>query len=168
MPLNLLKKYNQLLDFGAYIESQRKASLQAIFDRDFAHNPSLAFKNKAIQPTPKQGEIPLATLFSHLTTVVTNKATRQRTFDINRSRRLHWVRFHIEENKSEDVLQFSVREPEGIRTYIYDKPEKYVIILEPLRKVDEYYLITAYHLTGKDAKRNKILKKYKRRLNELH
>lgn len=66
------------------------------------------------------------------------------------------------------MLHFSVREPAGVRTYIYDKNEKYVVILEPLRRVDEYYLLTAYHLTGKDAKRNKILKKYKRKLDELY
>ena len=67
------------------------------------------------------------------------------------------------------MLHFSVREPKGIRTYIYDKVEKYVIILEPIRKMDKYYLLTAYHLAGKDAKRNKIVEKYdKRRLNKLH
>ena len=78
------------------------------------------------------------------------------------------MKFHIDESKDDDVLQFSVKEPEGVRTYIYDKTEKYVVVLEPLRKVNEYYLLTAYHLTGKDAKRNKILKKYKRKLNEIH
>lgn len=168
MPLNLLKTYNDLLDFGAYNDYQRRQSLQGVFDRDFTNNPNLSFKDKPIQPTPKNGEIPMATLFSHLTTVVTDKATRQRTFDIVRSKRLHWVRFHIDNNKADDMLHFSVREPAGVRTYIYDKNEKYVVILEPLRRVDEYYLLTAYHLTGKDAKRNKILKKYKRKLDELY
>jgi len=168
MPLNLIKIYNDLLDFGSYNEYQRRQSLQGVFDRDFTNNSNLRFKNKPIQPTPKSGEIPMATLFTHLTTVMTDKATRQRTFDPDRSKRLHWVSFHIDERKDNDVLHFSVREPEGIRTYIYDKNEKYVIILEPLRKIDEYYLITAYHLTGRDAKRNKILKKYKRKLNEIH
>jgi hypothetical protein len=167
MPINLIKTYNDLLDFGSYNEFQRKQSLQAIFDRDFTHNQNLSFKKKRIQPTPKNGEIPMATLFTHLTTVVIDKATRQRTFELDRSRRLHWVKFHIEENKIEDVLHFSVQEPEGIRTYIYDKVEKYVVILEPLRNIDEYYLLTAYHLTGKDSKRDKILNKYKRRLNEI-
>lgn len=167
MPLNLLKKYNTLLELGAYNEFQRKQSLQAIFDRDFTNNPNLCFRQKPIQPTTKNGEIPMATLFTHLTTVITDKATRKRTFETDRSMRLHWVRFHIDENKIEDVLHFSVLEPEGIRTYIYDKAEKYVVVLEPLKKVDAYYLLTAYHLTGKDAKRNKILQKYKRRMNEI-
>lgn len=65
------------------------------------------------------------------------------------------------------MLIFSVKEPEGFRTYIYDKDEKYVIILEPLRNKNEYYLLTAYYLSGKDSKRDKIVKKYNRRLDEI-
>lgn len=167
MPFNLLKIYNTLLELGAYNEFQRKQSLQAVFDRDFTNNPNLRFRQKPIQPTTKNGEIPMATLFTHLTTVITDKATRKRTFEADRSMRLHWVRFHIDEKKIDDVLHFSVLEPEGIRTYIYDKVEKYVVVLEPLKKVDAYYLLTAYHLTGKDAKRDKLLQKYKRRMNEI-
>lgn len=45
---------------------------------------------------------------------------------------------------------FSVEEPDGIRTYIWDKDEDYVSVLEPLRNKDEYYLLTAYHIEGKD------------------
>lgn len=60
---------------------------------------------------------------------------------------------------------FSVDESAcGVRTYIYDKDENYVIVLEPLRNSNEYYLLTAYHLRGKDKSRDKIMKKYKRRL----
>lgn len=44
---------------------------------------------------------------------------------------------------------FSVEEPDGIRTYIWDKDEDYVIVLEPLRNKDEYYLLTAITLRGK-------------------
>ena len=62
---------------------------------------------------------------------------------------------------------FSVQEPQGIRTYIYDMDEHYVIILEPLRNKDEYYLLTAYHMEGKDVARNKMDKKYMRRLDIL-
>ncbi len=168
MPFNLLKKYNHLLDFGAYNEFQRRQSLQGIFARDFSNNPNLRFKEKPIQPTPKNGEIPMATLFTHLTTVITDKATKHRSFELERSSRLHWVKYHIDESKADDVLHFSVQEPEGVRTYIYDKTERYVVVLEPLRKVNAYYLLTAYYLTGKDAQRDKILKKYKRKMNDLH
>lgn len=167
MPLNLLKKYNDLLDVGAYNQQQRKSSLQAVFNRDIAENAYFKFNKKRIQPTPLDGDIVMDTLFTHLTTVITNYNTKQREFDVQRAIRLHWVKHHIDFKKKENILHFSVKEPQGNRTYIYDKDEKYVIVLEPLRKVDEYYLLTAYHLTGRDAKRNKILKKYKRRLTEL-
>ncbi len=106
-------------------------------------------------------------LFNHLTTTITDRKTRKREYDNDRSQRLHWLKFHINKGKNDNVLAFSVKEPEGIRTYIYDIDELYVIILEPLWKVAAYYLLTAYYLRGKDVKRNKILKKYKRRLSDL-
>ena len=66
------------------------------------------------------------------------------------------------------MLLFSIREPEGIRTYYYDRDEKYVIVLEPLRDGCAYYLLSAYYVKGKDAMRNKIEKKYRRKLEELY
>lgn len=125
------------------------------------------FQTKQINPTTKEGELPMETLFTHLTTVMNDAGERKREFDIHRSNRLHWVRHHIEEHKKENMLVFSIKEPEGNRTYIYDRDEKYVIILEPLRIKNEYYLLTAYYLMGKDEKRDKIEKKFKRRLNEV-
>lgn len=64
------------------------------------------------------------------------------------------------------------------RTYIYDKTEQYVIVLEPkeAKRIDSeekehpyyyYYLLTAYKLEGKDKKRNKIEKLYERRLSSV-
>ena len=113
------------------------------------------------------GEIPMETLFRHLTTVMTDKNTRKREFELDRSRRLHWVRFHLDNKKKDNMLLFSVREPEGIRTYFYDKDEKYVLVLEPMRDGSAYYLLTAYYLKGKDAERDKMMKKYKRRLADV-
>jgi hypothetical protein len=168
MPFNLLKTYNQLLELAGFNEHQRRQSLMGIFDRDFTNNPNLRFRNIQITPTPQDGAIEMATLFTHLTTVIVDKATRAREFDIHRSLRLHWVRFHIDCRKQEGMLHFSVKEPEGIRTYIYDISEKYVVVLEPKPAQNVYFLLTAYHLQGKDSQRDKILRKYKRRLNEIH
>lgn len=167
MPLNLLKIYNQLLELAAFNEQQRKISLMGIFNRDIANNARFHFRTKKINPTPADGVISMQTLFTHLTTVVVDRATRKREYEPDRSIRLHWVRYHIEEQKKDEMLYFSVKEPEGFRTYIYDKVEKYVIVLEPLRNKNEYYLLTAYHLNGKDEKRDKILKKYNRKLDEV-
>nr|WP_321411145.1 hypothetical protein [uncultured Carboxylicivirga sp.] len=167
MPFNQLKKYNQLLELAALNPAQQKKSLQSIFDRDITNNPSFKFKQRHITPTPKDGEIKMSTLYTHLTTVIVDKVTRKREFDNDRAIRLHWVKYHVDENKKDNILIFSVKEPEGNRTYIYDKDEKYVVVLEPLRAKDEYYLLTAYYVKGKDAKRDKFASKYKRRLNEV-
>jgi hypothetical protein len=167
MPLNLIKTYNTLLDIAALTESQRKQSLMGVFNRDIANNTNFKFLSKQITPTPLDGVIKMETLYSHLTTVIVDKEIKQRAFDIHRACRLHWIKYHIEQKKTENMLLFSVNEPQGNRTYLYDKDEKYVIILEPLKSKNEYYLLTAYHLTGKDAARDKIIKKYKRGLKEL-
>lgn len=164
MPLNLIKVYNTLLDILALNDTQRRESLRRIFKRDF-EDSSAVFKGKAIHPTPREdGELPMDTLYRHLTTEMVNKSTRERYFEIDRSLRLHWVRYHLDEKKKDNMMLFSVQEPEGFRTYYYDKDEKYVIVLEPRRDGESYYLLTAYYLKGKDAKRNKMEKKYKRRL----
>lgn len=165
MPYNLVKTYNQLLDIVGLGERERNISLKGVFKRDF-EDRSPMFCGKTIFPTPKEnGEIPMETLFRHLTTEMTDKITKERLFELNRSQRLHWVRHHLNQNKKDNILLFSVREPEGNRTYIYDEEEKYVIVLEPLRDGVSYYLLSAYNIRGKDAQRDKIAKKYIRKLD---
>src|SRR3989339_1889123 len=112
MPLNLLKKYNQLLELTSFGERDRTASLLGIFNRDIATNNYFKFENKEIKPTPLDGEIKMSTLFSHLTTEIVDKETRKREFDIHRSSRLHWVKYHIDKSKKDNMLIFSVDEPE--------------------------------------------------------
>lgn len=164
MPFNLTKKYNDLLDLMGMSESQRIESIRRIFNRDIQDNPHFTFNGKPIYPTPKEsGQIAMENLFNHLTRKETDKATHHREFDMSRSRRLHWIRFHTECSKPDNMLYFSISEPRHTRTYIYDIDEKYVIVLEPQRNGTSYYLLTAYHLEGKDAARDKILNKYRRR-----
>ncbi len=167
MPTNLLKIYNQLLELNSLSESQRTASLRGVFNRDIANNPSFCFRTKKLNPTPADGQDTMDRLFRHLTTVITDKATNKREYDPSRSMRLHWIKFHIDENKIDNMSVFSVEEPEGIRTYIWDKDEDYVIVLEPLRNKNEYYLLTAYHIEGRDKARNKMNKKWKRRMDDV-
>jgi hypothetical protein len=169
MPLNLLKKYNQLLDISAMNEFQRKKSLKGVFDRDITNNSDFSFRTKQINPTPADGQDSMERLFTHLTTVITDKSSNKREFDMARSIRLHWIRYHIEERKTNNMYIFSIKEPFGIRTYIYDMDEKYVIVLEPMRdlKRNEYTLLTAYYEEGKDKERSKIMKKYQRRLPDV-
>lgn len=167
MPFNQLKRYNDLLDITGMSPHNRNTSLKGVFDRDITNNANFKFRTKQITPTPLDGQITMDTLFRHLTTVMVDKKTRAREYDLHRSQRLHWVKYHLRETKKENMLVYSVKEPDGNRTYVYDKDEKYVIVLEPLRNKDEYYLLSAYYVRGKDAKRNKFEKKYKRRLPEL-
>ncbi|MFL1895937.1 hypothetical protein ACJRPK_09560 [Aquimarina sp. 2-A2] len=168
MPFNQLKKYNDLLDISGMSPQMRTKSLRGIFDRDISDDSeNFKFKSKQITPTPADGIIKLDTLFRHLTTVIVDKKTRKREYDVHRSQRLHWVKYHIKELKKDDVLIYSIKEPDGFRTYIYDVTEKYVIVLEPLRNKNEYYLLSAYYVRGKDAKRNKFVKKYKRKLDNI-
>ena len=168
MPLNLLKVYNSLLELAALSEPQRTKSLRGVFRRDIEENPNFKFQAKQIKPTTADGEDSMDRLFRHLTTRITDKATQHREFEMARSMRLHWIRHHVEERKRDNMYIFSLNEPRnGIRTYIYDKDENYVIVLEPLRNGMEYYLLTAYYLEGKDAARDKMMRKYKRRLPNI-
>lgn len=166
---NLTKTYNDHLDIIGMDERTRTSSLWRIFNRDIIANPRFTFRGKPILPTPKEnGEIAMGNLFNHLTRKMEHDAERHRVFDMDRSVRLHWIRHHIEEQKQRQMLYFSVAEPAGKRTYIYDIDEQYVIVLEPRRNGTAYYLLTAYHLQGKDATRNKIMAKYqKRRLRNI-
>lgn len=164
MPLNLTKKYNDLLDLLGLPDKQRTESLRRIFNRDIENNPAFMFNGKPIYPTPKEdGKIAMENLFNHLTRKEVDKETHHREFDMSRSQRLHWIRYHIEQRKPDNMLYFSVAEPRAARTYIYDIDEKYVIVLEPRNNNTTYYLLTAYHLEGKDAARDKIMSKYNRR-----
>mgnify|MGYP000168437366 CR=1 FL=1 len=164
MTFNLTKKYNDLLDIMGLPEVQRIESLRRIFNRDIQNNPHFTFNNKPIYPTPREnGSIAMENLFNHLTRKEVNKEIHHREFDMSRSQRLHWIRHHTEQHKQNNMLYFSVAEPHHLRTYIYDMDEKYVIVLEPQRNGAAYYLLTAYHLEGKDAAKDKIINKYNRR-----
>jgi len=165
MPLNLLKRYNELLDISGLPQQQRYLSLKGVFDRDITNNANFSYNSKRVTPTPEDGRIEMETLFRHLTTVITDHKTKHRDFDVHRSQRLHWVKYHLDQRKTNSMLCFTVKEPEGYRTYIYDVDEKYVIVLEPKYHNSIYFLLTAYYLQGKDAQRDKMLKKYKRRID---
>ena len=134
MPTNLLKTYNQLLELNCLTEHQRILSLKGVFNRDFVNNTDFSFRKMKLKPIPAEGEDTMERFFRHLTTVITDKATRQREYDPSRSVRLHWVRYHLEERKNDNM--------------------------------DEYYLLTAYYMEGKDKARNKMAKKWKRRIKE--
>jgi hypothetical protein len=178
MPLNLIKQYPQLLELSHLNERQRLESLAGIFKRDIEENPELKFRGKTIRPV--KGEEPsMQILFKHLTCEgiedqnEDGSTFKKRVFEIDRSKRLHWIRYHLEERKKENVAVFSVEERDThkrkdvIRTYIYDIEQQYVIVLEPQRSRTDYYLLTAYYL-NKPGGRESIEKKMKKKLPEVY
>jgi len=174
MPLNLIKKYPELLDIVSLNERDRINSLKGIFKRDIEDNSEFCFRTKTIRPIAKEGKASMDTLFHHLTTRknIDDKGMelKTRSFDIHRSQRLHWIKFHVEEKKKDEVNIFSCNErikgKDRIRTYIYDVKESYVIILELQRSAMDYYFITAYYLNEEGSKEN-IEKKEKKKLSSV-
>lgn len=178
MSFNKLKKYPELLDIAFMSEKERYNSLRAIFDRDISDNSDFIFRNKRIYPLKSDGIVDMDREFTHLTTEEVEidedgKKVKHRVFDICRSQRLHWIKPHIEEKINEDIVVFSVAERDKkvrkdvVKTYVYNRPKKYVIVLEAQHgKGNAYFLLTAYYL-NKEYGEKTILKKYKKRLGEV-
>ena len=166
MVTNILRKYNELLELVSTDKRGVAEAIYPVFKRDIVDHPNFCFEAKPIHPTPKDGEPPMETLFNHLTTRMEDEATRSRAFDFQRSVRIHWIKHHIEKQVPEKLLIFSADDGKsGVRTYVYDRDESYVIVLEPLRNKTAYYLLSAYYLDGRNPQ--KMNAKYKRRLPDV-
>lgn len=163
MPLNLLKTYNSLLELDSFSESERNISLGRIFHRDFIETDNF-FRNKAVKPTPQEGKTTIEILFHHLTTHSEGKY-HHRVYDRDRSMRIHWIKFHLQEKKADTIEVFSVKDKQAVRTYIYNEKESYIVVLEP-KKPQYYYLITAFYIKGRN--RYKIEKKRNRKLEGIY
>ena len=174
MPFNQLKEYPGLLEILHLSEYERNKSLKGIFKRDIEDNQHFKYRGKPIFPVKKDGQPTMETLFAHLITVEDKdngekNTPKTRSFDPDRSMRLHWIKHHIEKD---NVTIFSyedrIRGKSIIRTYIYDKDQKYVIILEPRKEgIELYYLITAYYLNEKRGL-NQMKSKIKNKLDEVY
>ena len=172
--MNILKKYPELLELAHMTPTERTNSLKSIFERDIENNHKLSFRSKKIYPI--KGEEPaMQLLFNHLTKEEVEveeegKVLKRRFFDMHRSQRLHWVKYHIEENKKDRMEIFSAEERNNgkttYRTYIYDVVEKYVIVLEPQRTKNDYYLLTAFYLY-KSFGEKQMRKKLKNKLLDI-
>jgi hypothetical protein len=180
MPFNLLKQYPELLELNYLGEKERINSLRRIFDRDVVNNDKFYYNECRIYPIKSDGKFDIDREFTHLTTeeveVSDEKGniTKRRVYDPYRAERLHWIRHHIEQKvRDSEILVFSVKErnlqkrTNIIRTYIYNKTRKYVIVLEPqTRGHGAYYLLTAYYL-NKEYGEKQIKKKLKAKLPEV-
>jgi hypothetical protein len=179
MPLNKLKKYPELLEILHLSSAARTVSLRGIYNRDIEDNPNFSFRKKQIYPIKSDGRIDMDRQFIHLTCEEIieedekgNKYPK-RVFDKDRSMRLHWILHHIEQCLPDKIEIFSVEErdvkarKDVIRTYIYDKDEKYIIVLEPHRTGTSYYLLSAFYL-NRDYGINGIKKKLKKKLSIVY
>jgi hypothetical protein len=125
------------------------------------------------------GEASMGNLFNHLTREEIDEIGhdgqifKRRIFEKDRSMRLHWIRFHIDENKKNNVEVFSIIERDAkkrkdiILTYIYDLEQEYVIVMEPQNSNMDYYLRSAYYL-NRDYGPKKMKKKLKKKLPDVH
>lgn len=170
---NILKVYPELLDIVGLSERDRQHDLLAIFKRDIEDNSDFAFRSWRIYPIKAQGEADMGRLFKHLTCeeimVEGEDGTKypKRVFEVARSQRLHWINHHIKEKTPSNIDVFTVEERDTKKrkvkkTYIYDKVEKYIIVLEQQR-TNAFYLLTAYHL-NREYGEKALLKKMKKRI----
>ena len=180
MPLNKLKCYPELLELNHLGDKERKQSLRGIFDRDIAENKNFSYNGHRIYPIKTDGQLDMDREFTHLTTEEieeideNGKSTHHRVYDPYRSERLHWIKSHIDQKVTDsNIIVFSVKERNQrkridiVRTYIYNKTRKYVIVLEPqMRNGQSYYLLTAYYL-NKGYGEKQIQKKIKAKLSEV-
>ena len=169
---NILKKYPELLDLNLG-EKERTDDLLSIFQRDIENNKNFIFRNLRIYPIKSQGDADMGRLFKHLTCeskqIKNEDGTfyTARVFEMDRSKRLHWIKHHINELSPQNVEIFTTEERDDKKrkvkkTYIYDKVEEYIIVLEHQRSV-AFYLLTAYHLNKEYGKKS-IMKKMKRKI----
>lgn len=170
MPFNKMLTYSDVLNLNSYSEKQRIAILYSIYERDIFNN-NLKFQGKEVRPTQMNSDLATKdTLFSHLTckeVEVEGGIKKRDYFDIHRSKRIHWIKFHINVSNPNCIKIFNykdrIRGRDSIRTYIYDEREKYVIILELKRSSPDYfYLLSAYYLDEKYGEKQ-IKQKYKKR-----
>jgi len=180
MPINLSKKYPQLLELMHLSLEARIDSLRKIFMRDIENNINFRFLQKNIRPIKNEdGQPAMDTLFQHLThesEKVTDDKGRfhksRNVFDMDRSQRLHWIKYLTEMQKRENIEVFTVMErnqkdrKDVARTYLYDIEQKYVIVFEPHRSNLDYYLLSAYFL-NKSYGEGQIKKKLKQKIPEI-
>lgn len=177
MPFNLIKQYPQLLEIMHLTPEQRQASLIKIFKRDIEDNQDFKFRGTQIYPIKTDGKADMGREFMHLTTERVDELDedgniiKKNVFEPERSKRLHWINHHLHEKTPANIVVFSVTERDQekrqdvTKTYIFDKVEKYVIVLE-CQRGKGYYLLTAYHL-DRSYSEKQILKKMKHALSNV-
>lgn len=180
MPLNLLKKYPELLVLAGSVASM-KASLRKIYLRDIEENEDFKFRGIRVHPLKSEdGQLEMNRTFDHITTRECPQYDEngkllplsKREFDMARSVRLHWINHHVHERTPGNIEVFTVVERDQKKrvdvkhTYIYDKEGKYVIVFDR-RDQKDFYLLTAYYLNEPYAEKMMKKKMKKKEVNVL-
>lgn len=158
MMFNQNKMYPELLDIISYSPNARMEVLRKIYERDIQENDKFKFRGVQIFPVKSDGKDEMDRSFRHLTTREFEKYDEEgkyigkgREFDMDRSRRLHWVLFHVLESKPDVIDIFTIvkrdqkKRRDVKRIYIFDEYQKYVIIMER-QGSNRLFLLTAYYL----------------------
>ncbi|MBK8927546.1 MAG: hypothetical protein IPM74_17005 [Crocinitomicaceae bacterium] len=163
-PFNLNKKFGDELDINSMSHSDLIASLTRIFVRDMVNFPCKEFNGRLM--VYRRDPLDTERALDHL---IKNKEEGKREFiDYKRASRLHWIKTFLEKGlTSKKYLVFSHQKPgETIRTYIYHRKMKHVVILEPNIEKNEYYLITSYRVYGDGI--TAMERQYQNRLPDLY
>ncbi|MES2286842.1 MAG: hypothetical protein V4547_14225 [Bacteroidota bacterium] len=140
---NLDTRFADFLNiFGTPAEVE--AALMPVFLRDMVDHPCMHFNGKPIVYV--RGPLDAQRAFNHLTKKEEDGGRKY--FDFDRAKRLHWVKYFLEKGLTKNKFWvFSYVHPKhGLRTYIYHKKLKFVVILEP--SPNEYFLVSAFYVKG--------------------
>jgi hypothetical protein len=164
-PFNLDVKFGDDLIIGHLQNVEALQSLRRVFDRDFIKNPCTHFLGKEIIYVREDNTSDA--VFDHITKK--QEYGKRDLIDNKRAIRIHWIKTILEkagESKSKKYRVFShYHTKHGLRTYIYHRNLKHLIILEPTPCKTKYYFITAYHVSGSGI--DSLDKKYENRLPEI-
>jgi hypothetical protein len=164
-PLNLEIKFGEDLIIGHLRPNDALLSLRRVFDRDFIVKPCTHFLNKEIIYV-REGNTN-DKVFEHVT--MKQEYGKRHLIDNKRAIRIHWIKTILEKagtSKSKKYQVFSHVHPKhGLKTYVYHKNLKHLIILEPSFCGQKYYFVTAYHVSGTGL--DDIREKFENKLSEV-
>jgi hypothetical protein len=87
----------------------------------------------------------------------------RREFDPSRAARIRWCKATMSNCQCPSILQWRYVEGSGaIRTYIWCRDAKYLVVLEHKPREGSYYLVTAFHAEGSSTD-IKLRRKYEKR-----
>lgn len=166
-PLNLNKApLKEELDYGYMRTNDAIESLKGVFKRDFIDNPCIEFMGKPIIYVREGNDE--TKVFKH---VIMNEEYKKREFiDDKRAKRLHWVKTLLEKSQKSQGTKYWIfshnHDKHGLKTYIYHRKLRHLVILEPNSDATGYFFTTAFQVTGTGI--DDLRDKYENKLPDLY